>query len=307
LLSFIQLCGAVAVCLIVAGCSDLTRDSENQPLQPVGITTADDCLHHCLAITDRIYSGGEPGSTEAMQTLRQLGVRTVISVDGARPPVELAGQFGLRYVHIPIGYDGIPPQAQAMLVRAVHESEGRIYVHCHHGQHRGPAAAIVCAKVNSDLSATEALQILETAGTSREYAGLRRDAIAFHPSDAVGPAPPLVEVAEVDSLVAAMASLGRANDHLKLLADSNWGPNAGHPDLVATQETLILYEGFFESQRHLRETNPYDAQFVTAIGQATELAKLMSENLRQQDWAQASATFQRIQRTCVDCHADYRN
>jgi hypothetical protein len=34
--------------------------------------------------------------------------QTIISVDGARPNVDAAKKEGLSYVHIPIGYNGVP-------------------------------------------------------------------------------------------------------------------------------------------------------------------------------------------------------
>ena len=36
---------------------------------------------------------------------KEVGYTTVLSVDGARPAVELAEKHGLRYVHIPIVED----------------------------------------------------------------------------------------------------------------------------------------------------------------------------------------------------------
>ena len=45
-------------------------------------------------------------------------MRTVISVDGARPDVVRAHSFGLRYVHLPIGYDGVPREQALRIARA---------------------------------------------------------------------------------------------------------------------------------------------------------------------------------------------
>ena len=47
------------------------------------------------------------------------------------------------WIHIPIGYDGIPLESEAAIVRAMKETEGPVYFHCHHGLHRGPAAAAI--------------------------------------------------------------------------------------------------------------------------------------------------------------------
>ena len=88
--------------------------------------------------SDRVYSGGQPEGDEAFATLRKLGVKTLISVDGTKPDVERAAKFGLRYVHIPHGYAGISSNTAARLAKAAATVEGPIFVHCHRGKHRGP-------------------------------------------------------------------------------------------------------------------------------------------------------------------------
>ena len=65
-------------------------------------------LHNVYRLTDKLLSGSGPEGDEGFASLQQLGVKTVLSVDGARPDVARARRFGLRYVHLPIGYDGVP-------------------------------------------------------------------------------------------------------------------------------------------------------------------------------------------------------
>ena len=69
-------------------------------------------LHNVFQLNERLYSGGGPEGDSGFASLKKLGVKTVISVDGARPDVARARAHGLRYVHVPIGYRGVP-QAQA--------------------------------------------------------------------------------------------------------------------------------------------------------------------------------------------------
>src|SRR5579883_2265955 len=59
-----------------------------------------DGLHNVYRITDKLFSGSSPEGDEGFRSLKELGVRTVISVDGSRPDVERARKFGLRYIHI---------------------------------------------------------------------------------------------------------------------------------------------------------------------------------------------------------------
>src|SRR5262245_42817749 len=97
-------------------------------------------LPNAYRITDKVISGGLPEGDAAFQELADLGVKTVISVDGMKPDVETAKKHGLRYVHLPHGYDGVPSERVLELAKAVRELPGLIYIHCHHGKHRSPAA-----------------------------------------------------------------------------------------------------------------------------------------------------------------------
>src|SRR5262245_50112426 len=108
-------------------------------------------------IHPKVISGGLPEGDAAFAELIALGVKTVISVDGAQPDVASARRFGLRYIHLPHGYDGVPPERMKELAKAVRDLPGPIYIHCHHGKHRSPAAAAV-ACVGAGLLAPSAAE-----------------------------------------------------------------------------------------------------------------------------------------------------
>src|SRR4051794_32733608 len=65
-------------------------------------------LHNVYRLTPGLYSGSSPEGDTGFRSLRRLGIHTVLSVDGARPDLERARRHGLRYVHLPVGYDGVP-------------------------------------------------------------------------------------------------------------------------------------------------------------------------------------------------------
>ena len=94
---------------------------------------------------DGFYSGSVPEGDAGFDALVGLGVKTVISVDGALPDLARAKARGLRYVHLPIGYDGFDDARKAELVRAVRDLPRPIYLHCHHGKHRSAGAAATIA------------------------------------------------------------------------------------------------------------------------------------------------------------------
>lgn len=268
-------------------------------------------LHNFLPVAETIFTGGEPHGEAAFAELAARGVRKVVSVDGARPDLDAAHAVGLKYVHIPIGYDGVPRPAGLALARLVREAEGAVYIHCHHGVHRGPAAAAIACVAAGEADGAGALAILERAGTSRDYAGLWRDVEAYVLPAEGEPLPDLVEVAEVDSLAAAMAAVDRASDNLKLTQTHNWRTPPDHPDVEPVQQALLLREAFHEIGRQLAKENPYDDRFAAWIAEAEQSAaelELAAGALgRADDAFAASDAFTQVQSQCKRCHAEYRN
>ena len=102
-------------------------------------------IPHLQAVADGVFSGARPRDEQDFAALAKMGVKTIVSVDGVRPDIEAAKKHGLRYIHIPLGYDTVDDRAVGSLTRVAREPLGPLYVHCHHGKHRGPAAAaIIC-------------------------------------------------------------------------------------------------------------------------------------------------------------------
>jgi protein tyrosine phosphatase (PTP) superfamily phosphohydrolase (DUF442 family) len=317
-----------ALCLL-AGCEYEARDSVPAPatshgpavvlarpgagdvaesLLPSGPTAVEyPHLHNLLQITGRIYTGGEPKGDEAFAELVRLGVHTVVSVDGARPDVESAERHGLRYVHIPVGYDGISDQAGKSLAGLVRGAQGPFYVHCHHGNHRGPAAAAIACIADGAADGPTALAILEKAGTSRGYAGLWRDVAGYQPPAADEELPELVAVAQVGSLAAAMANIDRAADNLKLCEAAQWRTPDNHPDVTPSQEALLLKEGFRETVRQLQAENDYDERFLAWMHEAEKAAQQLESELASGDCSHASAALAAVQQRCKQCHQEYRD
>jgi protein tyrosine phosphatase (PTP) superfamily phosphohydrolase (DUF442 family) len=262
-------------------------------------------IHNLMKVSPQIYSGSEPHGEEGFASLEALGVKTVISVDGAKPQVEIAKQYGIRYVHIPIGYDGVPDEAGKSLARAVKEVDGPIYVHCHHGKHRGPAAAAVACVASGALNNEDARKILERAGTSRDYPGLWRDVEAYVPPADGAELPELVETATVDSFTAAMAQVDRAFDNLKLLRDAKWMVPKDQPDLVPPQEALLLQEGLHEAARNMGDS--YDDQFKTWLAEEEAKATQLREFLLAKDATSADVHMLAIEQACKQCHKIHRD
>jgi protein tyrosine phosphatase (PTP) superfamily phosphohydrolase (DUF442 family) len=201
-------------------------------------------LHNVFRLSDRLYSGSSPEGDEGFESLWKLSVKTIISVDGARPDVERAHKYGLRYVHLPIGYDGVPDEQGLRIAKAVRDLPGPVYVHCHHGQHRGPAAAAVARLCVDDRCSVEAaLEGMQRAGTDPHYTGLyaapkemhrpTREELDRVPDD-------FPEVAEVAGLAQVMVEVDERWGRLKLARAAGWKPPPDHPDIDPPHEALQL-------------------------------------------------------------------
>src|SRR5437868_1319905 len=139
--------------LYEVGASDLRSGAPFRPeIKPINAHG----IENAYALSRNLFSGSAPEGDEGFDALQKLGIKTIITVDGALPDVERAHAHGMRYIHLPHGYDGIPPQTQLQLIKAVETAGGPIYIHCHHGKHRGPVAAAVVCMAEKNWSPAEA-------------------------------------------------------------------------------------------------------------------------------------------------------
>lgn len=191
-------------------------------------------LHNVLRVTDKLLSGSCPEGEAGFQSLEKLHVKTIISVDGMRPDLERAHKYGLRYVHIPIGYDGVPREQGLKMAKATRDLPGLVYIHCHHGQHRGPAsAAVIQLLLDPSCTVEHALAEMRRAGTDAKYVGLYAAPMNFRK----GPAPNLdlvssdfPEAAKAEGLTEIMVHVDEHWDRIKLMKASGWKTPASHAD-----------------------------------------------------------------------------
>jgi protein tyrosine phosphatase (PTP) superfamily phosphohydrolase (DUF442 family) len=273
-------------------------------------------IENAFRLSPRLYSGGDPHGEASFRALKALGVRTIVSVDGAPPDVKSAHEFGIRYVHLPIGYDGVPREQAVRLVQAVKTLPGPVYVHCHHGKHRGPAAAAVCGIALEGWSKDEALAWMEEAGTSPAYRGLYASACGFVLPTAeelgrVGA--DLPERAPVPAPVERMVQVDKRWDHLKDVQKAGFRPPADSPDLDPPHEALQLAELFRELVR-LRDTKERDEEFLGAAEAAEHEATGLEAALRafgEEPSADArkavESAFNAVSRSCTSCHTKHRD
>jgi len=269
-----------------------------------------EALHQLIRLSDNVYSGAAPEGAEAFAALRELGVRTLVCVDSAHPDVEGAAAYGLRYLHIPIGYDGVPEAKQMAIVAAMEEKDGPYYFHCHHGKHRGPAAAAIALRADSGCSADTARMVLEMAETSTGYPGLWRDVETWTAPPADAPRPAVGPIAEVSDFEGAMAAIDRTWDRMKLARAADWGAPEDHPDLVAANEAQALVEGLEASLRKPPQEYLTDAEFLRQLEESTRAARALRDGLGEGVAVSAEdleARFEEVRSSCKSCHLDYRD
>ncbi len=159
---------AASPALLIPACSSTQRAPESGSYQLYESTS----LKNAYQLTSGLYSGAEPSDRAAFEELESMGIRTLISVDAIAPNASLAGEYNIRVIHLPISYGGISDQRIKEIAFAIQSSFKPVYVHCHLGKHRGPAAICAGAIALGMITHEEANAFMIQAGTSGSYPGL---------------------------------------------------------------------------------------------------------------------------------------
>lgn len=266
----------------------------------------------------KISCGGEPNQRQ-LEFLAKQGFKTVVSVDSASPNLQVARKLGLKYVHIPLGYDGIKSDEQLQLLAVVRKCQSPIYVHCHHGHHRAPAATAALLRVAGFIGPAKATEILRKGGTSESYAGLWRDvktATALKTSvDDIE----LRESCDVPTLAANMAILDRRTDELEKLLQNVGKQRAGRTK--ARDVALLVIESLKESARDVKteevDAEPeqcgklpedYVSKMQACLKAATTLHDTLAKDLpTPNERAALQKSFRQLRSSCSSCHQQFRN
>ena len=288
----------------LAGCSGSPPTASIVDPEPL---TADG-LHNVFRMSDRVYSGSSPEGEAGFAELQRLGVKTILSVDGSVPDVALAEKHGLRYVHLPVGYDGIPRERVLEMARAVRDLPGPVYVHCHHGKHRGPvAASVIQLCLDPAWTLERAEQWLHTAGTDPKYSGLMAVPKSLN-------RPTIAELdaarndfpsrATVPTLTRLMVEIDTRWDHLKLAKEAAWLTPKNHPDIDPPHEAVQLAELYREAAR---QTTPHGSAFIQLLTDAEQSANELATAIRKKDATTSNAVFTKSLGFCNRCHTEFRD
>jgi protein tyrosine phosphatase (PTP) superfamily phosphohydrolase (DUF442 family) len=282
--------------------TNVTTNAVGKPIEIPGI-------HNAFRATDNVFSGSQPEGDEAFAALAKLGVKTILSVDGGKPDLELARKHGLRYVHLPYGYDSIPTNRIVELVKLTKEASGPFFVHCHHGLHRGPAAVAVMCESMEGWSPAKAEVWLKQAGTSPDYPGLYRAARDFKsPSPAeMAAVKALPEITKPSSIVEAMVAIDEHFAWLKSSQKAGWKTPPGHADISPSHEAVLLWEQLRELGR-TDDTKKRPQDYQTKLADSERAAEAFRTLLKNsKDNAAIDAQFKALMQSCSACHKQYRN
>lgn len=288
-----------------------------QTNSPVAQPLHSEHLHNFFSVDDKIFSGSSPSNLFGFEELKKRGVRTIISVDGSKPDVESARRHGMRYIHLPIGYDGTTLSNAHRIVRAAEISDHPIYVHCHYGRHRGPAAvAVICRGVGL-WDTNQAFAWMTEAGASPDYPGLFRMITDFRKpsSGELTSIPPIFpEQAPVSGVIEAMVEIDACWGRLRAFQKAAYKISPEQSGLAPVKEALLLMEAYRELRRapaardrgqdflDRLEAAERDAAALHAfLSPAGNLANPVLDKNRADDlWSRNS-------RACTACHKQHRD
>jgi protein tyrosine phosphatase (PTP) superfamily phosphohydrolase (DUF442 family) len=305
-----------AATLSTQSCSKGTKKATAQcdlnNAAPVAQATAAHESHalHNVHHFGKLISGGVPEGDPAFDELKAMGVKTIISVDGSTPDVPRASARGMRYVHIPITYAEVPEKQKLEIARAIRDLPGPVYIHCHHGKHRSPAATAAAAVALGLATPDEGVAFMKTAGTAPNYTGLYQcvaeaTAVSARSLSSASNAFPAVQKPE--GMVAAMVEVNLAYEHLGEIRTAGWTTPKDHPDLVPAAEAgrladQLRFSG--EDPRSRAKGDDYAAKLADAIVKASALEEGI---VRGEPKDQLEGKWKLVAASCKDCHAVYRD
>jgi len=323
---------AVSVLTVVAGLAACSSNDDRSPgpqspaevrraaLKPVAMPRVTDQtpteypgIHNAVAYHEGFVSGSQPDGDAGFATLAAMGVRTIISVDGAEPDVEKAEAYGMTYVHLPIGYNGFNEERELQLARATRDAmnEGPVYIHCHHGKHRSAGAAAAIATTLGWETPDEGVARMKVSGTAPNYKGLyacaeEARAVDVATLDAVAAKFPSRWVPS--GYVAAMIEIDEVFERLKDVQFAGWAAPKDHPDLVPVAEAgrlADLYRLLLKSDYVKTKGAGLAGMMTESQSRAQKLEEMLAAS--EKDPAKLSAQFKLVSASCKDCHSKHRD
>ncbi len=267
-------------------------------------------LSNVIRVHRDILSGAVPVGAESFSELKELGIKTILNVDAMKPNVELARKYGMRYVHLPHGYDGIPTSRVLELAKAIRDLPKPIYIHCHHGRHRSPSAAATGCVAVGMIHPTDAMSVLKLAGTNIGYQGLYdsvSNAKKLNLTELDSTVVNFLEVAPIPPLTEAMVSIDAIFAKLSFANKQGWPTSESH-----SSNALLLVEHYVEIIRSEEETR-HSPEFFRLLKEGEIRVSTLERLIREQGYATESnrskvgKAILSVEANCSECHERFRD
>lgn len=309
--SLATLCLAVACSTSYVQTESAPRTVTVPPPAPNAETPVDlPGIHNVVAYGTGIYSGSVPEGGEGFETLASMGMRTVISVDGAAPDADEAAKHGLRYVHFPVTYGGISEERQLEITRAVRDLPGPVYIHCHHGKHRSAAASAAASVALGRLDNAQATARMKVSGTAPNYEGLyacASDSRRLSDSEISAAPDDFPSKWRTTGMVDAMVAIDEANDQLKAIEKARWGVPADHPDLIPSAVAGNL-ENLLRGLEKDHDSISKPQEFRELLKASADAAQKLEDGLvNEQSGEELAKLMKSVADSCKACHTKYRD
>lgn len=282
-----------------------------QPLDLAGV-------HQIVTYAPGVYSGSQPEGDAGLASLASMGIKTIISVDGAEPDVAGASKYGMRYVHLPIGYNGVSSERTLEIARAVQDLPGPTFIHCHHGKHRSAAAAGAALITLGKGTPESMMSRMKVSKTAESYKGLWKsvqNATLASPAELASASDEFPAVSKPTGLVRSMVDIDHIFEHIRDIEKAGWTTPADHPDLVPAAEAGRLAD-LFRNLDADPESIAHGDEFRAWMRESAALAARVEEALVAMPKGSAptpamreslSADWTKIANACKQCHVEYRD
>jgi hypothetical protein len=198
------------------------------------------------------------------------------------------------------------------LAKAIRDLPKPIYVHCHHGKHRSPAAVAAACRTLGLITPEQALNTLKLAGTNPGFRGLFESVRQSHPTTdsildsmkldfhEISPVPPMAEM---------MVSIDLAMSELIAAKKKNWPKwDKSATDALMLKEHMVELGRIEESQARGKEFQLLLHESVLLSGSLeSELRRAYDGQVTADSGTKSSSLLARVEDNCVRCHEQFRN
>ena len=274
------------LCLAVAGCAGADRSSDRVEGLP-NLQQVDPAL--------QVWTGGVPHPGLGASALERLGIRSILVVDAPPPPTG----GSMPAVHLPLKYSGIDEVEAGQLAYLLATMERPIYIHCHHGTNRAPAAAAVGLVGTGELTPDQGLSLLDRAGTSASFDGLFASVRESTPIPDDARRPYDGSDATVDDFALSMSAVDEVFGRLEDASKAGWTT----PGSAAEAAELVDLLRVSLDGTSLNEDLVFRRLATGSIDRATALETALVDGDRDAALRQVMA----LAATCSACHDRFRN